>query len=70
MRPGPSYGSVAHSTLLYDSEPLRDTEPAVSPGGSQIVATGSFGQWFGLAPDDSPLLARYIGTQENLRAQN
>ena len=26
--------------------------------------TGSWGQWFGLAPDDSPLLARDISTQE------
>jgi Tol biopolymer transport system component len=26
--------------------------------------TGTFGQWFGLAPDDSPLLARDISTQE------
>jgi Tol biopolymer transport system component len=28
------------------------------------VTTGSWGQWFGLAPDDSPLLARDISTQE------
>ncbi len=26
--------------------------------------TGSWGQWFGLAPDESPLLARDISTQE------
>jgi hypothetical protein len=26
--------------------------------------TGSWGRWFGLAPDDSPLLARDISTQE------
>jgi hypothetical protein len=26
--------------------------------------TGSWGQWFGFAPDDSPLLARDISTQE------
>jgi DNA-binding winged helix-turn-helix (wHTH) protein/Tol biopolymer transport system component len=28
------------------------------------LTTGTFGQWFGLAPDDSPLLARDISTQE------
>ncbi len=28
------------------------------------VTAGSWGQWFGLAPDDSPLLARDISTQE------
>jgi hypothetical protein len=28
------------------------------------VATGIHGQWFGLAPDDSPLFARDISTQE------
>jgi DNA-binding winged helix-turn-helix (wHTH) protein/Tol biopolymer transport system component len=28
------------------------------------VTDGTFGEWFGLAPDDSPLLARDISTQE------
>jgi Tol biopolymer transport system component len=28
------------------------------------LTVGTFGQWFGLAPDDSPLLARDISTQE------
>jgi hypothetical protein len=26
--------------------------------------TGTWGEWFGFAPDDSPLLARDISTQE------
>jgi hypothetical protein len=28
------------------------------------VTTGNWGTWFGLAPDESPLLARDISTQE------
>jgi hypothetical protein len=28
------------------------------------AATGPYGGWFGLAPDDSPLVARDISTQE------
>jgi hypothetical protein len=28
------------------------------------LASGTFGNWTGLAPDDSPLALRDIGTQE------
>ena len=28
------------------------------------IANGVFGPWIGLAPDDSPLMLRYVGTQE------
>ena len=40
----------------------RKVEPVVRLKGFQM--TGYFGFWFGLAPDDSPLLLRDTGTRE------
>jgi DNA-binding winged helix-turn-helix (wHTH) protein/dipeptidyl aminopeptidase/acylaminoacyl peptidase len=58
------------------SEPDKGyTIARLRPGGSRIETVadvskvgrwtaGTFGQWFGLAPDDSPLVARDISSQE------
>jgi WD40 repeat protein len=42
----------------------RRIENVIDLGDAGRVATGIHGQWFGLAPDDSPLFARDISTQE------
>jgi DNA-binding winged helix-turn-helix (wHTH) protein/WD40 repeat protein len=42
----------------------RKIEDVAEPRKLGRVAAGSFGEWFGLAPDESPLLARDISTQE------
>jgi Tol biopolymer transport system component len=42
----------------------RQIEKIVDTNAVGRATTGADGQWFGLTPDDSPLLARDIGTQE------
>jgi len=42
----------------------RKIEDVAEPSKLGRVAAGSFGEWFGLAPDESPLLARDISNQE------
>jgi hypothetical protein len=42
----------------------RKIEDVAEIGNVGRVTTGTWGQWFGLAPDESPLPARDISTQE------
>jgi len=42
----------------------RKLESVADPGNLGPLTAGSHGKWFGLAPDDSPLFARNISTQE------
>ena len=40
----------------------REVEPVSDL--TDLPATGNIGPWLGLAPDDSPLLLKDIGTQD------
>ncbi|HTA84755.1 MAG TPA: hypothetical protein VK729_00710 [Silvibacterium sp.] len=42
----------------------RKLKNVADPGNVGPLTAGSHGKWFGLAPDDSPLFARNISTQE------
>ena len=58
----PAFGKAYRIVRLRMSDRRIEDVAEISKIGR--VTTGSWGQWFGLAPDDSPLLARDISTQE------